>query len=84
MWKTRIAEPEPSNWPPALAWRRQGRARKAVYANLVRPNADIGRETMPMRGEMVERLLSLMSLDRGGMYVEHGRAGLENLHKLVT
>ena len=53
VWKTRIAEPEPSKG--YLRWHGDEAARKAVYANRVRLKSDIGRETMRRRGEMVER-----------------------------
>ena len=53
VWKTRIAEPEPSKG--YLRWHGDEAARKAVYANRVRLRSDIGRETMRRRGEMVER-----------------------------
>ena len=44
VWKTRIAEPEPSKG--YLRWHGDEAARKAVYANRVRLRSDIGRETM--------------------------------------
>ena len=64
VWKTRIAEPEPSKG--YLRWHGDEAARKAVYANRVRLKSDIGRETMRRRGEMVERSFAHV-LDRGGM-----------------
>ena len=77
MWKTRIAEPEPSKG--YLRWHGDEAARKAVYANRVRLRSDIGRETMRRRGEMVERSFAHI-LDRGGMRRAWLR-GRENLHK---
>ena len=77
MWKTRIAEPEPSKG--YLRWHGDEAARKAVYANRVRLKSDIGRETMRRRGEMVERSFAHV-LDRGGMRRAWLR-GRENLHK---
>ena len=77
MWKTRIAEPEPSKG--YLRWYGDEAARKAVYANRVRLRSDIGRETMRRRGEMVERSFAHV-LDRGGMCRAWLR-GRENLHK---
>ena len=66
VWKTRIAEPEPSKG--YLRWHGDEAARKAVYANRVRLKMDIGRETMPQArrngrsGSFVAHVL-----DRGGM-----------------
>ena len=77
VWKTRIAEPEPSKG--YLRWHGDEAARKAVYANRVRLKSDIGRETMRRRGEMVERSFAHV-LDRGGMRRAWLR-GRENLHK---
>ena len=77
MWKTRIAEPEPSKG--YLRWHGDEAARKAVYANRVRLKSGIGRETMRRRGEMVERSFAHV-LDRGGMRRAWLR-GRENLHK---
>ena len=77
VWKTRIAEPEPSKG--YLRWHGDEAARKAVYANRVRLRSNIGRETMRRRGEMVERSFAHV-LDRGGMRRAWLR-GRENLHK---
>ena len=77
VWKTRIAEPEPSKG--YLRWHGDEAARKAVYANRVRLRSDIGRETMRRRGEMVERSFAHV-LDRRGMRRAWLR-GRENLHK---
>ena len=70
VWKTRIAEPEPSKG--YLRWHGDEAARKAVYANRVRLKSDIGRETMRRRGEMVERSFALSSI--AAACVEHGCA----------
>ena len=72
VWKTRIAEPEPSKG--YLRWHGDEAARKAVYANRVRLKSDIGRETMRRRGEMGGACY------RGGMRRAWLR-GRENLHK---
>ena len=77
VWKTRIAEPDPSKG--YLRWHGDEAARKAVYANRVRLRSDIGRETMRRRGEMVERSFAHV-LDRRGMRRAWLR-GRENLHK---
>ena len=78
VWKTRIAEPEPSKG--YLCWHGDEAARKAVYANRVRLKSDIGREERcARRGEMVERSFAHV-LDRGGMRRAWLR-GRENLHK---
>jgi transposase len=77
VWKTRIAEPEPSKG--YLRWHGDEAARKAVYANRVRLRSDIGRETMRRRGELVERSFAHI-LDRRGMRRAWLR-GRENLHK---
>jgi len=67
VWKTRIAEPEPSKG--YLRWHGDEAARKAVYANRVRLRSDIGRETMRRRGEMVERPSPMSSI--AAACVEH-------------
>ena len=78
VWKTRIAEPEPSKG--YLCWHGDEAARKAVYANRVRLKSDIGRETMRRRGEkMVESPSPMSSI--AAACVEHGCADRENLHK---
>jgi transposase len=77
VWKTRIAEPEPTNG--YLRWHGDEAARKAVYANRVRLKSGIGRETMRRRGELVERSFAHV-LDRGGMRRAWLR-GRENIHK---
>jgi transposase len=76
-WKTRIAEPEPAKG--YLRWHGDEAARKAVYANRVRLQSDIGRETMRRRGELVERSFAHI-LDRRGMRRVWLR-GRENVHK---
>src|SRR5271155_5286894 len=77
VWKTRIAEPEPSKG--YLRWHGDEAARKAVYANRVRLRSDIGRETMRRRGELVERSFAHI-IDRRGRRRACLR-GRENLHK---
>ena len=77
MWKTRIAEPEPSKG--YRRWHGDEAARRAVYANRTRLKSGIGRETMRRRGERVERSFAHV-LDRGGMRRAWLR-GRENVHK---
>jgi len=76
-WKTRIAEPAPARG--YLLWNGDEAARKAVYANRARLKSGIGRETMRLRGELVERSFAHI-LDRGGMRRAWLR-GRENVHK---
>jgi transposase len=76
-WKTRIAEPAPAKG--YLLWNGDEAARKAVYANRARLKSGIGRETMRLRGEMVERSFAHI-LHRGGMRRAWLR-GRENVHK---
>ena len=77
VWKTRIAEPKPSNG--YLRWHGDEAARQAVYANRSRLKSEVGREAMRKRGEMVERSFAHV-LDRGGMRRAWLR-GRENIHK---
>ena len=55
-WKMRIAEPQPAKG--YLLWHRDEAARKAVYGNRTPLRSAIGRETMRLRGELVERSFS--------------------------
>jgi hypothetical protein len=76
VWKTRIAEPEPAKG--YLRGHADTAARKAVYANRARLKSGIGRETIPRRGELVERSFAHI-LDRG---MRRGwLRGRENIHK---
>jgi hypothetical protein len=76
-WTTRIAEPAPAKG--YLIWNGDEAARKAVYANRARLKSGIGRDTMRLRGELVERSFAHI-LDRGGMRRAWLR-GRENIHK---
>ena len=70
VWKTRIAEPEPSKG--YLRWHGDEAARKAVYANRVRLKSDIGRETMRRRRERSSAPSPMSSI--AAACVEHGCA----------
>ena len=76
-WKTRIAEPRPSNG--YLRWHGDDDARAAVYANRSRLKSGVGRAAMRLRGEIVERSFAHV-LERGGMRRTWLR-GRENVHK---
>lgn len=76
-WKTRIAEPKPSQG--YLRWHGDDEARAAVYGNRSRLKSDVGKEAMRKRGEMVERSFAHI-LDRGGMRRTWLR-GRQNVHK---
>jgi transposase len=77
VWKTRIAEPEPAKG--YLRWHGDDAARQAVYANRARLKSSVGRASMRLRGEKVERSFAHI-LDRGGMRRTYLR-GRENVHK---
>lgn len=76
-WKTRIAEPRPSNG--YLRWHGDDDARAAVYANRSRLKSGVGKDAMRKRGEIVERSFAHV-LERGGMRRTWLR-GRENVHK---
>ena len=76
-WKTRIAEPRPSQG--YSRWHSDDEARAAVYGNRNRLKSGVGKEAMRKRGEIVERSFAHV-LERGGMRRTWLR-GRENVHK---
>jgi hypothetical protein len=76
-WKTRIAEPLPSQG--YLCWHGDEAARKAVYGNRNRLRSGVGKDAMRKRGEIVERSFAHV-LERGGMRRTWLR-GRQNVHK---
>ena len=76
-WKTRIAEPQPSNG--CLRWHGDDGASAAVYGNRNRLNSGVGREAMRKRCEIVERSFAHV-LERGDMRCTWLRVR-DNIHK---
>ena len=76
VWKTRIAEPQHTEF---LRWRGDTEARNAVYANRNRLRSAVGKQSMRQRAEIVERSFA-HNLERGGMRRTWLR-GRENVHK---
>lgn len=75
-WQTRIAEPKPRD---VQRWCGDLDAKRAVYANRARLRSGIGKQTLKLRAEKVERSFEL-TLDRGGM--RHTRLrGRDNVQK---
>jgi transposase len=76
VWKTRIAEPQPT---ALLRWHGDTEAWDAVYANRNRLRSEFGKAAMRKRAEIVERSFA-HTLERGGMRRTWLR-GRENVHK---
>jgi hypothetical protein len=76
-WKTRIAEPLPSQG--YLCWHGDQSVRKAVYGNRNRLRSGVGKDAMRKRGEIVERSFAHV-LERGGVRRTWLR-GRQNVHK---